>query len=304
MKNCRWSCERNRLNSENVRIGRIFHHVDIKDEEMSVKLSQRTSNEIWLLWIDEANRQLNQLNRYAFNWTLSFRRDSEISIGTYGLLINRSSIGPSENESNSLNFSAQIEEEISTNFRFRSRTALWFVSNCEPKRRLEFYDQLKKFYPVRSFGLCVPPSEKPCAKSKPCEENQSLLSMFYLAFESQTCRDYVTEKFWRSLFYGMIPIVLGPRKESYLDLSIPKSAFIHVDDFSSAEDLAKYLTQISTDYSLYRRFFAWKKNHEIFYRPEDLEPIRMCELCMRLNLQPFNERRFYGDLHRWHRADC
>jgi hypothetical protein len=30
---------------------------------------------------------------------------------------------------------------------------------------------------------------------------------FFLAFENQNCSDYITEKFWRSLSYDIIPVV-------------------------------------------------------------------------------------------------
>ena len=54
---------------------------------MREKLQSRSYNDIWILWIDEANRQLEHLNKYKFNWTLSFRQDSEVSIGSYGILM-------------------------------------------------------------------------------------------------------------------------------------------------------------------------------------------------------------------------
>ena len=285
---------------------------------MIEKLSKRTSNDIWILWIDEANRDLTSLNSYRFNWTLSFRQDSEISIGTYGLFIRNQPIH-SSNQSDfffrsdfqrllsrktirPLNWN--LEKRILNNYRFRMKHALWFVSNCEPKRRLDFYHQLKEYFPVRAFGSCVQSERISCNKNHPCEKENSYLALFYLAFESQTCTDYITEKFWRSLAYGMIPVVLGPKKSSYLDLGIPQSAFIHVDDYSSVKHLAEYLHRVANDYFLYRTFFNWLNHYENFYQMNDLEPIRMCELCMRLNLQDFREHRFYVDIHQWHRTQC
>ena len=272
--------------------------MDINPSEMPDKLQSRSTNDIWILWIDEANRQLEQFNQYQFNWTISFRQDSEISIGTYGLLIPLSSTNKSDFHSN------HLENQIWINYRIRSKHALWFVSNCEPQSRLKYYHQLKKFFPIHVFGSCILNSENSCKKNEPCELDQSRLALFYLAFESQTCKDYITEKFWRALYYGMIPIVFGPSKESYLDLGIPDSAFIHTDDFQSPEQLGKYLHQIANDYLLYRKYFQWINDYEIFYQTADLEAIRMCELCMRLNLQAKDEYRVYKDIHQWHRIGC
>jgi len=182
--------------------------------------------------------------------------------------------------------------------------ALWFVSNCQPKYRLKYYKQLKYYFPINAYGSCINNNENQCNKNEQCEIDQSRLALFYLAFESQTCTDYITEKFWRALYYGMIPIVLGPSKQSYLDLGIPQSAFIHIDDFKSEIQLADYLHRISNDYFLYRKYFQWLNQYDIFYDINELEPIRMCELCMRLNMQEYQDHSYYINVHDWHRTEC
>ena len=287
--------------------------MDIQSNEMQAKLNHRTSNDIWILWIDEANRDIRHLNSYQFNWTISFRQDSEISIGTYGILIPRAKkMQLSYNISAFLQFlvdtniqtdDLSFEYRIFLNYRMRRRQALWFISNCLPQRRWKYYKQLKSHYTIQAFGKCV---NNQCRRDHACEVEQSYLAMFYLAFESQTCMDYITEKFWRALYYGMIPIVLGPTKQSYIDLGIPESAFIHIEQFRSAAALAGHLKRIGNDYNLYRQYFQWLKPYEIFYDIKELEPIRMCELCMRLNMQKSDEgdQRFYRDIHQWHQVGC
>ena len=282
---------------------------------MPHKVGHRSHHDIWILWVDEANRALDHLNEYQFNWTLSFRQDSEVSIGSYGLLIrsNKKDFLENKYSSNHSDFlqilidrniritDMTLENRILTNYRYRHKNALWFVSNCFPKRRLNYYAQLKDHFPIEAFGSCV--SQK-CDRNNQCEHEHSQLALFYLAFESQTCTDYITEKFWRALNYGMIPIVFGPSKQSYLDLGIPSSAFIHVADFQSAKELANHLNQIANDYFLYREYFQWLNQYEIFFNINDLEPIRMCELCMRLNMQKYQDHSFYTHIHQWHRAAC
>jgi hypothetical protein len=278
---------------------------------MRKKLAHRSSNDIWILWIDEANREIEHLNQYKFNWTLSFRQDSEVSIGSYGILINRTKektiLNPPSDfieiltNANIEITDMSLENHILSNYRYRDKHALWFISNCGPERRLKYYEKLKNHYPIQAFGSCV---EKKCDKNNHCESDQSHLALFYLAFESHSCTDYITEKFWRALYYGMIPIVLGPSKQSYLDLGVPKSAFIHIDDFQSEQALADYLHRISKDYFLYRKFFQWLNEYEIFYDIHVLEPIRMCELCMKLNMQDYQDHSFYINVHDWHRTEC
>lgn len=276
------------------------------------KSFHRTPKDIWILWNDEANYNFEPFNRYQFNWTLSFRQDAEVSVGSYGLLIERTQHRTVANDhdptlihmlikQNIPIADIDLENRIYTNFRYRHRYAFWLISNCEPKRRFEFYQQLKEHYPVKAFGRCV---EEKCEKGESCQSDYSHLAMFYLAFESQTCTDYITEKFWRAISYGMIPVVLGPSKQSYLDLNIPSSAFIHVDDFSSAQQLATYLGQVAMNYHIYREYFQWLNEYSVFSNIDDLEPIRMCELCMRLNMQRFGEHSFYTDIHEWFRTGC
>ena len=54
---------------------------------------------------------------------------------------------------------------------------------------------------------------------------------FYLAFENSNCKEYITEKFWRTLNRTFaVPIVMG--SGNYKELAPPNS-FIHVDDFAS-----------------------------------------------------------------------
>ncbi|CAF2860805.1 unnamed protein product [Rotaria sp. Silwood2] len=314
-KNCQWSCDKPSINNKTLRRASIFHHIDIKQDEMREKLQHRSYNDIWILWIDEANRQIENLNQYQFNWTLSFRQDSEVSIGTYGILIEKDEKQILSNDSlyNNLELleilknhhievtNMPLENRIFLNYRYRHKHALWFVSNCQPQRRLKYYNELKKLYSINGFGLCV---KNKCDKNDNCEHKQSHLALFYLAFESQTCTDYITEKFWRALYYGMIPIVLGPSKQSYLDLGVPHTAFIHVDDFQTVDELANHLQQIANDYIIYRKYFQWLNQYEVFYDINDLEPIRMCELCMRLNMQEFQDHSFYTNIHEWHRNAC
>lgn len=125
---------------------------------------------------------------------------------------------------------------------------------------------------------------------------------FYLSFESNTCQDYITEKFYKAFYYGLIPIVYGPDKTDYNRLA-PKNSFIHIDDFNKdMTELARYIEKIHSNLTLFSSFHQWRKNYEIIIDGKALERIRMCELCQRLvNLRQgdmiYYEAidQFYGD---------
>lgn len=53
------------------------------------KLDQMTRDpeQIWLLWHDESNEISPEINKYKFNWTITYRTSAEASIGAYGITI-------------------------------------------------------------------------------------------------------------------------------------------------------------------------------------------------------------------------
>ena len=100
---------------------------------------------------------------------------------------------------------------------------------------------------------------------------------FYLAFENSNCKDYITEKFYvNGLKNDILPVVMGARKEDYLR-SAPQKSFIHVDDFDSPEDLAKYLEKLDRNDDLYNEYFQWKGTGEM------INTKFFCRLCSLLH---------------------
>ena len=87
------------------------------------------------------------------------------------------------------------------------KLALWIVSHCTTSSRREKYvAELQKYMPVDVYGACGN-----LTASKDRDEETKLIQeyKFYLAFESATCRDYVTEKFFRRMTQGIVPVVFG-----------------------------------------------------------------------------------------------
>lgn len=80
--------------------------------------------------------------------------------------------------------------------------------------------------------------------------NFSARHRFYLAFENSVCRDYVTEKFFKSISRLMVPIVL---KKSIYDGYLPAGSYIAVDDFRSPRELANYLKHLKDNATAYLR---------------------------------------------------
>jgi len=56
---------------------------------------------------------------------------------------------------------------------------------------------------------------------------------------------------------NVIPIVLGAHPQDYKSMC-PEKSYIHVEDYSSPEELAKYLKYLAETPDEYNSYFRWK----------------------------------------------
>ena len=95
---------------------------------------------------------------------------------------------------------------------------------------------------------------------------------FVLAFENNLCDDYVTEKVWKPLHVGTVPIVLGAYNYSSL---FPPKSYIDIKDFKSPRDLADYMLLLDRNDRLYNEYFKWRETYRI--KPHEPSYCRVCE---------------------------
>jgi hypothetical protein len=77
---------------------------------------KRNSEQIWLLWHDEANEKSPNINKYKFNWTITYRTSAEASLAAYGITIVKDRFWSTSQ------FNSWIDEQ----FR-RSNQAVWYA---------------------------------------------------------------------------------------------------------------------------------------------------------------------------------
>ncbi|KAM9659325.1 alpha-(1,3)-fucosyltransferase 4 [Trichechus inunguis] len=206
---------------------------------------------------------LGNLAGNLFNWTLSYRVDSDVFV-PYGYLYPRTH--PSD----------QPPGLVPSLARKRGLVA-WVVSHWnEHQARVRYYHQLSQHVFVNVFGKGGP--------GRPLPDIGLLHTVarykFYLAFENSQHLDYITEKLWRnSLLAGTVPVVLGPNRANY-ERFLPRGAFIHVDDFSSAASLAAYLLFLDRNPAVYRRYFNWRRSYAVHVTSFWDEP--WCRVCQAL----------------------
>lgn len=208
-----------------------------------------------------------------FNWTMTYRLDSDIP-WTLGSIVKGKT-----------KYTMPTEEFV----RNKTRTAAWFVSNCNAlNRRAILGEELGRYIDVDVYGTC---GTLTCKKSDDCYGMLERKYGFYLAFENSNCRDYVTEKFFNVLGRNVIPVVYGAPNYTHL---APPHSHINVDDFENVEILANYLNQLQNDVKRYLEYFEWKKNYYV----DNSSDRYMCRLCAKLN-NPDEPSKTYYDIHDW-----
>lgn len=223
--------------------------------------------------------------------------NSEVSIGSYGLFQQRDIEWPDD----------EYNRWIRDQFDNRQKTALWFVSNCNSQQRLQFYENLRRQsgISVEGYGRCVDHYlGHLCSANTQCERDYMSEFKFYLSFESITCRDYITEKFFKAFYHGLIPIVYGPERHDYNQFA-PADSYIHINDFDKdMNKVAKYLQEIESNFNLFSRFHQWRKNYDVIIDGRALERVRMCELCERLSKTRQDSVTYYENIEEFFHENC
>jgi len=244
----------------------------------------RPPEQLWMLYLLECPLHTQMFKqKYVFNWTSTYRRDSTI-------------VAPYERWQYYNENVKSIEQgrDIAAN---KTKAVAWFVSNCGARNgRLNYAKELSKYIEVDIYGACGT-KRCPRVQSNTCFDMLNRDYKFYLAFENSNCKDYITEKFFvNGLSHDVIPIVMGARPQDYA-VSAPYKSYIHVDDFDGPKELAEYLHKLDQDDQLYNEYFKWKGTGEF------INTKFFCRVCSMLHdpkvqTEPFS----YPDINEWWRG--
>ena len=143
--------------------------------------------------------------------------------------------------------------------------ANYVQSDCNvPSDRDAYVKQLMGYLDIDSYGACLHNKDLPENIADPIGGmyadgflNLQAHYKFTLVFENAICEDYITEKLWRPLHVGSVPVVRGsPTIRDWLPDNM--SAII-VDDFSSPKDLAEHLELLASNDDRYSEYLRWKE---------------------------------------------
>ncbi|XP_047490486.1 alpha-(1,3)-fucosyltransferase 7-like isoform X2 [Penaeus chinensis] len=271
VRNCKMTYE-----DEDVRIADavVFHlHTTPGPHDFPnrTRASQR-----WIWLTDESpfhtfmlaqDKDISHYNGY-FNWSMSYRMDSDIPV-PYGRTLK---LAESERSNNTVDY-----------FSTKSKVVAIMASNCGgPNSRWEYVHELEKHIDLDSYGGC---GNLKCPGHFGVDCPALNQYKFYLAFENSNCPEYITEKVWWNAFHkGAVPVVMGGPVESYRKI-LPPNSFLHIDDFETPKDLAKHIKALSENSTAYNHFHAWRREFRVSNEHAYFQsPIyHYCRICEALN---------------------
>ena len=141
---------------------------------------------------------------------------------------------------------------------------MYLQSDCDPPSDRDSYvEELMKYVTVDSYGKCLHNKDLPEHLVDSLTFNSQEVHdyvakyKFSLAFENALCHDYITEKFWRPLYVGSVPIVMG--SPTIKDWAPTNHSIIVADDFKSPKELAEYLHFLDQNDEEYEKFLEFKR---------------------------------------------
>lgn len=172
---------------------------------------------LWVLLAGESQ----YLNAYRpsdwdglFNYSSTFLHESHVSGQVWGF----SQPFTKRTAATTRNFAKERREKHKE---AATANALWFVSNCQPggefqpkSARVPYGLALSQFINISAYtrkNACLKPLASIIKKQSLNDQPRVDDFLFYLSFENNVCRDYITEKLWKVLAMDTftIPVVLG-----------------------------------------------------------------------------------------------
>lgn len=281
--NCDFTVDRKKLDSADAVVFMVFSKTMNLDANISSQVPPyRLPNQRYVFFSIEPprdNERLTKLNGGFFNWTMTYRRDSDVQAHFGKVVLQRKPLEKRQ------------EDAVRDYAAGKTKLVAWFVSHCRTKgKREKFVEELRQYIPVDIYGRCGP--HKCMPKGEKCFSILDKEYKFYLAFENTLCYDYVSEKFMEALGRDVVPVAFGGADYSQY---APPGSYIDALKFPSPKELAEYLHYLDSNPVEYNRYFDWKRGYKTsvfrytFYA---------CELCAKL-LDRDQPPKSYDDIDFW-----
>ncbi|ETN66371.1 alpha-(1,3)-fucosyltransferase C [Anopheles darlingi] len=259
--------------------------------------SIREARQIYIAAIQESpahTKHRLSLDANFFNWTMTYRLDSDI-LFNYRSIVDLESgevVSPALKPIWRYGFNEYENASLIELVSQKRSMAAQFVSHCGAiSKRDELVRSLQSAgLAIDVYGAC---GKHKCSRNNPeCEKMLDTVYWFYLSFENSLCVDYVTEKLFNALEHYIVPVVYGGA--DYLRFA-PPGSYIDVQDYASVSDLVAHLLFLVDNPQEYVKYFWWKEHYALdhFSSP-------YCGLCEKLHSVSTREAvQYYRDIHSW-----
>ncbi|XP_047628477.1 alpha-(1,3)-fucosyltransferase 10 [Phacochoerus africanus] len=255
---CFFTINRTYLHHQRTKV-LLFYGTDFNIDSLPLP---RKAHHDWALFHEESPKNNYKLFHQPvitlFNYTATFSRHSHLPLTTQYLE------GPEV--LTSLQYLVPLQSK--NNLRKSLAPLVYVQSDCDPPSDRDSYvRELMTYIEVDSYGECLRNRDLPQPLNSPASMDAEgfyrILAQykFILAFENAVCDDYITEKFWRPLKLGVVPVYYG--SPSIADWLPSNRSAILVSAFSHPRELASYIRQLDHDDRLYAAYLEWKLKGEI-----------------------------------------
>ncbi|XP_027709511.1 alpha-(1,3)-fucosyltransferase 10 isoform X2 [Vombatus ursinus] len=240
----------------------LFYGTDFSID--SLPLPRKVHHD-WALFHEESPKNNYKLFHEPvitlFNHTATFSRHSHLPLTTQYL------------EGVDALKSTRYMVPLHTKNSLRQRLAplAYVQSDCDPPSDRDSYvRELMSHIQVDSYGECLRNRDLPPQLKNPASMDDDgfyrVLAQykFILAFENAVCDDYITEKFWRPLKLGVVPVYYG--SPSIADWLPSNKSAVLVKGFSHPRELAGFIKQLDNNDEEYEAYIEWKLRGEISNR--------------------------------------
>ncbi|XP_071586413.1 alpha-(1,3)-fucosyltransferase 10 isoform X1 [Heliangelus exortis] len=237
----------------------LFYGTDFSID--SLPLPRKDYHE-WALFHEESPKNNYKLFHEPtitlFNHTATFSRHSHLPLTTQYL--------EGVEVLKSLRYIVPLQ--MKNSLRKRLAPLVYVQSDCNPPSDRDSYvRELMCHIEVDSYGECLHNRDLPQHLRHPTAMDDvnfyKILAQykFILAFENAICEDYITEKLWRPLKLGVVPVYFG--SPSIVDWLPSNKSAILVSSFSHPRELAHFIKTLDTNDQEYESYLQWKLKGEI-----------------------------------------
>lgn len=235
----------------------IFYGTDFRAYEAPLP---RLAHQTWALFHEESpmnNYVLSHLPGIRlFNYTATFRRESDYPLTLQWLP--------------TISYLQHPAVSLEEKKKWRDKgyaPILYMQSHCDvPSDRDRYVKELMNYIQVDSYGQCLKnhplPNKRLEDTSTATTEDPEFMAFtsrykFHLAMENAICSDYMTEKLWRPMHLGAVPIYRG--SPSVKDWMPNNHSIILINDFASPKELADFILSLDRNDEEYLRYLEYKK---------------------------------------------